>query len=130
MFALMENKGLFGQRNGDNSVKVYIALKTDEGWLSTCGIQFNDAHKARASLLKLFSEFDDSLLVLLRECNDQFIPRPVFALPVGHSWETKGNVTLIGDAAHLMSPFAGEGVNQAMQDALELALAIANNPTV
>ncbi|HEY4337847.1 MAG TPA: FAD-dependent monooxygenase, partial [Puia sp.] len=27
---------------------------------------------------------------------------------------------MIGDAAHRMPPYAGEGVNQAMQDALEL----------
>jgi 2-polyprenyl-6-methoxyphenol hydroxylase-like FAD-dependent oxidoreductase len=36
-------------------------------------------------------------------------------------WTPKSNVTLIGDAAHVMPPYAGEGVNMAMLDALVLS---------
>ena len=42
-------------------------------------------------------------------------------MPLDQSWKTMPNLTIIGDAAHLMPPFAGEGANMAMLDALELS---------
>jgi 2-polyprenyl-6-methoxyphenol hydroxylase-like FAD-dependent oxidoreductase len=47
--------------------------------------------------------------------------RPLLVCPANQHWEPKPNVTLIGDAAHVMPPYAGEGVNMAMLDALILS---------
>ncbi|MGC4022316.1 MAG: FAD-dependent monooxygenase [Cyclobacteriaceae bacterium] len=41
-------------------------------------------------------------------------------MPLDQTWKALPNLTMIGDAAHVMPPFAGEGVNMAMLDALEL----------
>jgi len=47
-------------------------------------------------------------------------------MPINQIWEALPNLTIIGDAAHLMPPFAGEGVNMAMLDALELSECLCN----
>lgn len=49
--------------------------------------------------------------------------KAISMLPIGHRWEHRSGVTLIGDSAHLMMP-SGEGVNLAMVDALDLSRAI------
>jgi 2-polyprenyl-6-methoxyphenol hydroxylase-like FAD-dependent oxidoreductase len=42
-------------------------------------------------------------------------------MPLDQEWETLPDITMLGDAAHVMPPSAGEGVNMAMLDALELS---------
>jgi 2-polyprenyl-6-methoxyphenol hydroxylase-like FAD-dependent oxidoreductase len=75
----------------------------------------------RDALVDEFAGWADALLELFHASNDQFAIRPIHALPVGHHWTNRAGITLLGDAAHLMSPYGGEGVNAAMLDAAELA---------
>jgi len=50
--------------------------------------------------------------------------RPLLGCPGAQHWNAKANATLIGDAAHVIPPYAGEGVNMAMLDALMLSRAL------
>jgi 2-polyprenyl-6-methoxyphenol hydroxylase-like FAD-dependent oxidoreductase len=124
MFALSDEKGLITHNDGDGRITVYIALRVPEHWMTSSEIDFRDTEVARLQLLKHFADWDDQLRALIAESDTDFVPRSIYTLPVGHRWERMPGVTLLGDAAHLMSPFAGEGANLAMLDGAELAEAI------
>jgi 2-polyprenyl-6-methoxyphenol hydroxylase-like FAD-dependent oxidoreductase len=124
LFALAHDQGILGHRHGDGSVGVYLALRVPEDWTVRSGIDWSSAPAARAALLERFHDWSPGLQELIRNCDDTLVPRRIHALPAGHSWSRVPGVTLLGDAAHVMSPFAGEGANLAMLDATELALAL------
>jgi 2-polyprenyl-6-methoxyphenol hydroxylase-like FAD-dependent oxidoreductase len=127
MFALDDNKGILGQLNGDGRIKVYVSFKADRNWIEESGIKADQPQEAKTMLLEMFKDWDEPLQNYIRYAVDTVLPRRIYMLPVGFKWTRNPGVTLIGDAAHVMSPFAGEGVNLAMQDAMELALAIVRN---
>jgi 2-polyprenyl-6-methoxyphenol hydroxylase-like FAD-dependent oxidoreductase len=129
MFALSDGKGLLAHRNGEGGITVYIALKTPEQWGTSDGIDFLHTTQAvKQQLLSSFADWDDQLRALITESDTELLPRGIYTLPAGHRWERVPGVTLLGDAAHLMSPFAGEGANLALLDGAQLAEAILAHP--
>lgn len=99
-------------------------MRVPEDWIEKGGLDPSSADAKRASLAAHFAGWSENLLELMYRSGDRITPRTIQALPVGHRWEHRPGITLLGDAAHLMSPFGGNGANLAMLDAADLALAL------
>ncbi|WP_438453439.1 FAD-dependent oxidoreductase, partial [Streptomyces asiaticus] len=93
------------------------------------GLTSEDTDGIRAVLRDEYAHWSPRMRQMINENDGLYIHRPIFVLPVPHTWDHNPTVTLLGDAAHLMPPL-GTGVNLAMLDASELALALANAATV
>lgn len=120
IFAFGNEKSLIVSSKGDGSLVFYLACKVDEDWVTRYGIDFDSKVDVFAWFKKEFSAWGNIWNELFENAEPHFIPRPLYCMPFDQSWETLPNLTLLGDAAHLMPPYAGEGVNMAMLDALEL----------
>ncbi|CAD6582748.1 MAG: hypothetical protein ASARMPREDX12_001023 [Alectoria sarmentosa] len=101
LFAYSDCKGLIAQQRGDGTIIVYASGKREEDWKKTCEYDLHNASEVKKAIKEEFKDWAEPLVKLT---------------------QSKGD--LIGDAAHLMTPHAGEGVNVAMEDALNLANAI------
>ncbi|GIK04309.1 hypothetical protein Aspvir_008388 [Aspergillus viridinutans] len=126
--------GVTTHRGPRDSARVYVFLTADERF---GGEGVRVASVTKEELLSdeaLLGRFGDSVKELVAagvgcdETADQpagaVDVKPLYMLPIGAAWEHKPGVTIVGDAAHLMCPWAGEGVNLAMCDALLLAKGI------
>lgn len=137
--AVGNNRSINFQWTGAGEIRVYVGLRVPlDRAEDICGVPFSglphegvsaemDAARAGAvaRMLELFSGWSPELLSFINAADGPFTTRALYALPAGHSWEHKRGITLLGDAAHVLSPFSGEGANLAMFDGAELAVAIA-----
>ncbi|MER8047180.1 NAD(P)/FAD-dependent oxidoreductase [Streptomyces sp. NPDC094032] len=125
MMALDDSRGFVAQRNSGGHIRTYIGMRTGEDWH-----RGDDGPALREALLKAFTGWSDDLLRFITDTDTGYVNRPLYALPVPHTWPHTPGVTLLGDAAHLMSPFSGMGANLAMRDGADLAAALLAHPTV
>ncbi|OCL06823.1 FAD/NAD(P)-binding domain-containing protein [Glonium stellatum] len=124
VFAFSDGKAFFGQQLGNGSINVSSWSRRSEEWMSECGYNSRDSEESKQAIRIEFSDWSPDLLNLIEAADTMETPRSLFMLPVGFRWDNKPGVTLLGDAAHLMTPFAGIGVNVAFEDAMKLARAI------
>lgn len=116
VFAIGTSSTVVAQRSSGGVVRGYIAVRCAEG-----GLVVDD----KAGVAAVVGEFGADVAALVAAAADDVVVRPLVALPIGHRWPHRRGLTLLGDAAHVMSPFAGEGVNLALLDAVDLADALA-----
>lgn len=127
VFAYSDFKNINGQQIGDGSLNVSVYDKRDENWMKAPDFRPGDITAAKKSLLEKYHDWHPDLLNLIESSDSEVQARNLYMLPVGFRTEHQRGVTLLGDAAHLMTPYAGIGVNMAFFDAMLLANAISDS---
>ncbi len=113
-------KCILGGHKANGEIGFYTSIKTEEIPQNLIA-DYSDKSELRAWFQRTYPEWVDFWLELFENMDLPAIPRPIYCMPPNEEWKALPNLTMLGDAAHVMPPFAGEGVNMAMRDALELS---------
>lgn len=121
IFAFGNEKSIILSTKGDGSIAFYTGEKVGSNWVKESGINFESLVDVKKWFETNFSNWNTIYHELFATDKMSIVPRPLFHYSSDQYWTSQSNLTIIGDAAHRMPPYAGEGVNLAMLDALELS---------
>ncbi|HYL84941.1 MAG TPA: FAD-dependent monooxygenase [Candidatus Angelobacter sp.] len=108
---------------GDGRVYWYATKNLPEG-------QRDEPGQAKQNLLRLFRGWHDPVEALIQATDESAILRnDIYDRDPLPRW-SENRVTLLGDAAHPMTPNLGQGGCQAIEDAVVLAACLANSHQV
>lgn len=127
IMAFGNEKNLLMGQKGDGALGFYASFRTPESWAANSGLDYADKTQILEWFKKKYPEWSTNWHELFENVSVPFIPRPIYCMPLDQNWKTLPNATIIGDAAHVMPPFAGEGANMAMRDALDLSESLTSN---
>lgn len=121
IMAFGDAKCILGGQKGNGDLGFYLSFKTDANWATNNGLDYSDKAQLLAWFKKEYAGWSNTWYELFQNSAKPFIPRPIYCMPLDQTWQALPNLTMLGDAAHVMPPFAGEGANTAMLDALKLS---------
>jgi len=127
IMAFGNEKCILGGQKGNGGLGFYASFKPDEYWAKNSGLDFSDRAELVSWFKNEYSEWSSVWYKLFEHATTPVVPRPIYCMPLDQTWEALPNLTLMGDAAHVMPPFAGEGANTSMFDALELSACLTDD---
>ncbi len=120
-----------------NGGKHFLLLDVGHGYifwsagaLSEDGSISQSAAEVKSGVLEEFAGWAEPVGAIVGATDAaDIVERPICDRPPLASW-SHGRVTLLGDAAHAMRPFLGQGANTAFEDACEIAQCLGNAPRI